>query len=202
MDEEATVFVVEDEEPVAKAVANAVKVIGLKPEVYSSAEGFLGSYDSSRFGCLVLDYKLSGTNGLELQRELNSLGSLLPVVMISGHADVRVAVEAMQNGAVTLLEKPFQMTRLHGAIREALDVAVRRRQKSAERDAAKATIDRLTQKEREVLYLVCQGHTNKDIAAQLGLSLRAIEDRRARMMKKLDVETLAELLTVCRKAEG
>jgi len=201
MAKESTVFVVEDEEPVAKAVANAVKLMGLRPEIYASSEDFLRSYDPKRSGCLVLDYKLSGKNGVELQRELNSLGSLLPVVMISGHANVRVVVQAMKCGAVSFLEKPFHMTSFHHAIREALDVDARRRQESAERDAARARIDGLTQKERDVLSLVCNGHTNKEIAERLGLSLRAVEDRRARMLKKLEIEALAELIALYRKAE-
>jgi len=197
---ESTVFIVDDEEPVARALANVVKLMGLRTEVYSSADAFLRSFDRTRHGCLVLDCKLPGLSGVELQKELKTFGSLLPVIMISGHANTQVVVESMKGGAVNFLEKPFHMSSLQEAIREALDMGAANRREAAERDEATEKIAKLTQKEREVLHLVCQGFTNREIAQDLGLSLRAVEDRRARMTKKLGAESLANLISIRDKA--
>ena len=193
MTDTPTVFVVDDDEAVNRAVAAAGGLLGRPVRAFTSAAAFLAEY-AGQPGCLVLDIKMPGMTGLELQRKLSDDGVPIPVVMISGHADVRTAVEAMTLGAVTLLEKPFRLDELLTHMRSALDrdaAGRAEREKSAAGDAVRA---QLTDKEREVLALIAAGRTNREMADELGLSLRAVEDRRARLMKKAGARTAAELV--------
>ena len=189
-----TIYVVDDDEAVGRALASAGKLLGHKVRAYDSAMAFLGGYDPTQSGCLVLDIKMPGMTGLELQRKLADDGVRLPVVMISGHADVRIAVETITLGALTLLEKPFRLDELLGHVRKALvkDLEYRDTQN---RDAeSSARLAQLTAKEREVLEMIAIGKTNREMAETLGLSVRAVEDRRARLMKKVDAHSVAELV--------
>jgi FixJ family two-component response regulator len=194
---EPTIFVVDDDAGVSKALASAGALLGHPVRAFASAADFLAAYDPATPGCLVLDIKMPGMTGLELQRKLADDGVRLPVVMVSGHADVRIAVEAMTLGALTLLEKPFRLDELIAHLRTALarDAAIRAT--ASRQDAAAARLAGLTPKEREVLERIARGATNKDIAADLGLSVRAVEDRRARLMKKMDAKSVADLVWVC-----
>jgi FixJ family two-component response regulator len=190
---EQTIFVVDDDAAVGRALSSAGKLLGNPVRAFASAADFLAAYTREP-GCLVLDIRMPGMTGLELQRKLADDGVPIPVVMISGHADVRIAVEAMTLGAVTLLEKPFRLEELLSHVRRALakDAADRAaRETSAAADARLAS---LTAKEREVLELVAAGKTNREMADLLGLSVRAVEDRRARLMKKVDAGSVAELV--------
>ncbi len=189
-----TLFVVEDDAAVASALSDVARLLELEAELYESADDFLSRYDGGRPGCLVLDYKLPGMNGVELQAKLRELNSLLPVIMISGHATVGTAVQALQLGAVTFLEKPFELNELSRHIEKALDLDRQRRQQHTQRDAALAKLAQLTKKEREVFYLVADGVTNAEIAKRLGISVRAVEDRRARMMKRLGADNLEQVI--------
>lgn len=187
------IFVVDDDAAVARALASAGKALGYPVRAFASAAEFLAAYSDDP-GCLVLDIRMPGMTGLELQRKLADDGARIPIVMISGHADVRIAVEAMTLGAVTLLEKPFRLDELLASVRKALerDAAARAdRQKSAD---AEQRLAALTLKEREVLELVAAGKTNREMADALGLSVRAVEDRRARLMKKVNAGSVAELV--------
>ncbi|MDY3552880.1 response regulator [Gemmata sp. JC717] len=194
MSAEPTIFVVDDDEAVGRALASAGRLLGCPVRTFTSAQSFLGAYERDQPGCLVLDIKMPGMTGLELQRALADANLNIPVVMISGHADVRIAVEAMTLGALTLLEKPFRLEELLTHVRRALekDRAERaNRQHAADADARLAA---LTPKEREVLDLIAAGKTNREMADALGLSVRAVEDRRARLMKKVDARSVAELV--------
>jgi FixJ family two-component response regulator len=193
---EPTIFVVDDDAGVSRALASAGAQLGHPVRAFPSAADFLAAHDPAAPGCLVLDIKMPGMTGLELQRKLADDGSRLPVVMVSGHADVRIAVEAMTLGALTLLEKPFRLDELISHLRAALarDAAVRSTQ--SRQDAAAARLASLTPKEREVLERIARGQTNKDIASELALSVRAVEDRRARLMKKMDARSVADLVWV------
>jgi FixJ family two-component response regulator len=189
---EPTIFVVDDDAAVGRALQSAGRLLGHPVRAFDSAIAFLDAY-SGEPGCLVLDIRMPGMTGLELQRKLAE-GTGIPVVMISGHADVRIAVEAMTLGAVTLLEKPFRLDELLAHVRKALekDAATRAaRQKSVDVGARLAS---LTLKEREVLDLIAAGKTNREMADALGLSVRAVEDRRARLMKKVGAGSVAELV--------
>jgi len=192
----ATVFIVDDDPAVIKLVTELVGAIGLRAQSWRSADTFLAAYAPTGPGCLVLDVRLPGMSGLELQKELTRRGATLPVILITGHADVRMAVEAMKAGALEFFEKPFRMQDLCDKIQEAVkqDQATWKRRK--ERQSAESRIGSLTPALRQVMEMVIDGKTNKEIAAELRLSLRAIEDRRARMMKKLQVKTRAELLSL------
>jgi FixJ family two-component response regulator len=194
MTAEATIFVVDDDEAVRRALTSAGGLLGHPVRGFASAADFLAEYSADQPGCLVLDLKMDGMTGLELQRKLADDGATIPVVMISGHADVRIAVEAMTLGAVTLLEKPFRLEELLGHLRNALARDRDDRSARARQADAGARLDALTAKEREVLEMIAAGKTNREMAADLGLSVRAVEDRRARLMKKVNARSVAELI--------
>jgi FixJ family two-component response regulator len=188
------VFVVDDDPAVGRAVAGAAQLLGLPVRLFTSAADFLAGCAPAAAGCLVLDICMPGMTGLELQRKLADSGITLPIIMVSGHADVPIAVEVMTRGAVTLLEKPFRLDALVAAVRRALEQDAAARAARARRAEAQAQLSRLTDREREVLERVIAGRTNRQIADELYLSVRAVEDRRGRLMKKLGVRTVAELV--------
>lgn len=194
MTAEPTIFVVDDDEAVRRALTSAGALLGHPVRGFASAADFLAAYDPAQPGCLVLDIKMPGMTGLELQRKLADEGVSIPIVMISGHADVRIAVEAMTLGAVTLLEKPFRLEELLAHLRRSLEKdRVDREARSKTADAA-ARLAALTPKEREVLEMIAAGKTNRAMAEELMLSVRAVEDRRARLMKKVDANSVADLV--------
>lgn len=201
MTAEPVIFVVDDDEAVRRALASAGTLLGRGVRSFASAAEFLAAYSPDQPGCLVLDIKMPGMTGLELQRKLADDGAAIPIIMISGHADVRIAVEAMTLGAVTLLEKPFRLEELLGHLRGALEKDARDREARGERAAATALLAGLTPKEREVLEMVAAGSTNRAIAEQLGLSVRAVEDRRARLMRKVNANSVPDLVVLL-AAEG
>lgn len=190
----SVVYVIDDDPAVRRALSTASQLLDSPVLAFASAEEFLAACDVNQPACLVLDIKMPGQSGLELQRELANRGLSWPIIMISGHADVRIAVEAMSQGAVTLLEKPFRLETLRTHIHrsQAQDRARRLEKKIRNDESAQFAI--LSEKEREVLRLIVTGKTNKEIARQLHLSVRAVEDRRGRMMRKLNVDSLAELV--------
>lgn len=196
MDSEPTIFVVDDDDAVRRAIAAAGQLIGRPVRAFASAAAFLEEYDASQPGCLVLDIRMPGMTGTELQRKLLDDGIAIPVVVVSGHADVRIAVEVMTRGAVTLLEKPFRLDELLAHLRRALDLDAVTRARTAVTAAADARLSGLTPKEWEVLEAVAAGKTNKEMAGALGLSLRAVEDRRSRLMKKVGAKSVAELVQI------
>jgi len=195
-----TLFIVEDDSAAAHALTSFARVMSLRTEVFESAETFLDAYDPSCPGCLVLDYKLPGQNGMQLYKKLIEMGSILPVIMISGHGTVEVAVDAMKSGALTFLQKPIRAAVFREAIQQAHSLDASRRRAAAETTEIEAKIAKLTAKEREVMHHVAQGKTNRQIAKELGLSSRGVEDRRARMMRKLDAVNLAEVIRIAQRA--
>jgi FixJ family two-component response regulator len=188
------IYVVDDDPAVSRALASAGELLGVPVAAFASAADFLREFDRTRPACLVLDIKMPTMTGLELQRYLADESISLPIIMISGHADVRIAVEVMARGAVTLLEKPFRLDELLAHLRRALEIDVARRDSETRHSQVESQFRMLTAKEREVLELVAAGKSNKQIAAQLQLSIRAVEDRRARVFKKLHVGSVAELV--------
>lgn len=189
-----TIYVVDDDPAVSRALASVGQLLELPVASFGSAADFLAAFDPAQPGCLILDIKMPGMSGLELQKKLQEQGHDLPIIMISGHADVRIAVEAMSQGAVTLLEKLFRLDELIAHIRRALELDAARRAARDKQVELEAQFAQLTPKEWEVLDLLATGKSNKQIAAQLHLSVRAVEDRRARLMKKLQVRSVAELV--------
>lgn len=193
MSDEATVFLVDDDPAALRSLATLVKVIFPRVATFSSAANFLAAYKNQP-GCLVLDVAMPGMSGLELHRRLIQDKITLPVVFVTGHGNVPMAVEAMQLGAVNFLQKPVQEQELWDSIRKALELDSQNRRRRARRQRADERLTRLTHGEREVLNLILEGKINKEIAVELGLSTRTIEDRRARLMKKMGAKSLAELI--------
>jgi RNA polymerase sigma factor (sigma-70 family) len=193
MNEEPTVFLVDDDPTTLELLTGLVKVIFPRVETFSSAAEFLAAYRNQP-GCLVLDVAMPGMSGLELHKRLVLDKMTLPVVFVTGHANVRMAVEAMQMGAVSFLLKPVQEQDLWKSIRRAIELDTQNRRRRARRQHAEERLARLSAGEREVLDLILEGKTNREIATKLHLSTRTIEDRRAKLMKKIGAESLAELI--------
>ena len=196
-----TLYLIDDDVAVSRALEAVGQMLRLPVLSFSSAEQFLKFDFANAVGCLIVDIKLPGMNGLELQAALRERSCELPVIIISGHADVLLAVEAMRLGAVTVLEKPFPLQQLTPHIQQAMELDRSRREASQQRELARGRMAALTLREREVLDLITTGTTNKQIAAQLHLTLRAIEDRRARLMRRMGVNSVAELMSLVPQAD-
>ena len=194
LNEEATIFVVDDDPAVLRSLATLVKVVFPRVKMYASAVEFLDAYQPGEPGCLVLDVAMPGMSGLELHRKLIEKKYDLPVVFVTGHANVQMAVGAMQTGAVNFLEKPFREQELWDSIRKALETDQFNRRRKARRRRIEKRIAQLTPAERQVLDLVLDGKSNREMAAELDLSIRTIEDRRAKMMKKMRAGSVVELI--------
>ena len=190
----ATVFVVDDDEAVRASLKLLLKTLGLPAQTYASAQEFLATFDERRGGCLVLDIRMPGMSGLELQEELNTRGAMLPIIFITGHGDVPMAVEAMQRGAMDFLQKPFRDQDLLDRISEALAKDRAGRELLGNRERIRARVAALTPREREVMALVTQGKANKVIAADLDLSQRTVEIHREHVMEKMGANSLAHLV--------
>jgi RNA polymerase sigma factor (sigma-70 family) len=191
---EPTIFAVDDDPEVLHSLTALIKVIFPRVETYDSASNFLAAYSPGRPGCLVLDVAMPGMSGLELQRKLAQQKADLPVVFLTAHGNVRMAVGAMQSGAVDFLEKPFHEQELWDSIRRGLEVDEQNRRRKSRRADVEERFAHLTPGEQDVLTLILEGKLNKEIASQLGLSIRTVEDRRARLMKKMQVESVAQLV--------
>ncbi len=202
MIEEPVVYVVDDDPSIIRLLVELVEALGLHVEGYESADGFLKAYQASRPGCLVLDVRVPGMSGLELQRQLIAAGSVLPIVFITGHADVRMAVEAMERGAFGFLEKPFRPQRALREIQSAVRLNVETWRRRAEAEDAARRLARLTPAERKVADHLVIGKTNKMIAEELGLSVRTIEAQRTSLMERLGMKSRAELLKLVAAERG
>lgn len=189
-----TVFVVDDDEAVRTSLRLLLKSVGLPVETFASGQEFLDQFDPDRAGCLVLDIRMPGISGLELQQHLNERHSIMPVVFITGHGDVPMAVEAMQAGAVDFIQKPFRDQDLIDRINRALEKDKAMRGELRERDEIRRRMSQLTPREHEVLELVTQGKANKVIAGDLNVSQRTVEIHRARVMEKMGAGSLAHLV--------
>src|SRR5688572_13949483 len=178
------------------------KSIGLEHEAFASSLDFLERYDSRRHSCLVADIRMPGVSGLELQQRLNERRCEIPIIFITGHGDVPMAVTAMKSGAVDFLQKPFRDQDLIDRIHKALDRDGERRKGRAEQDEIRARLELLTPRETEVMQRVVRGHANKVIAMDLGVSQRTVELHRARVMKKLRLRSVAELVHAIERIGG
>lgn len=189
-----TVFVVDDDEAVRSSLRLLLKSVGLPASAYGTAQEFLKAYDPEQPGCIVLDVRMPGMSGLEMQHELNLRGAIIPVIFITGHGDIPMAVEAMQHGAFDFLQKPFRDQDLLDRIQRATTRDCANRAELHERDRIRERLASLTPREREVLRLVTHGKANKVMAAELGVSQRTIEIHRARVMEKMAAASLAQLV--------
>ncbi len=192
--EGATVFVVDDEEPVRDSIVMLLRSVRLKTRCYADAADFLENHEPEAPGCLVLDVRMPRMSGLELQQELNRRGWTLPVIFITGHGDVPMAVEAMRAGALDFLQKPFKDDDLIRRVQKALEHDARERAQLRERNGLMRLFEELTPREREIARRIAAGEANKVVALELGLSERTVEMHRANLLQKLGIRNLAQLV--------
>jgi two-component system, LuxR family, response regulator FixJ len=197
----ATVFVVDDDDAVRTSLRLLLRSVGLPVETFASAQEFFDAFDPDRPGCLVRDIRMPGMSGLELQQRLLEIHAMAPIVFITGHGDVPMAVEAMQHGAVDFIPKPFRDQDLLDRINVALEKDRGNRAGLKERDAIRGRMQQLTPREREVLDLVTKGKANKVIAGDLDVSQRTVEIHRARVMEKMGASSLAHLVRMVIEAD-
>jgi two-component system response regulator FixJ len=198
---DAVVHVIDDDEGVRQSLAFLIATMGLAVRVYDSAVNFLDALGTLQPGCIVSDVRMPGIDGLELQRRLKTLGVLLPMIVITGHADVPLAVEAMKAGAIDFIEKPFDDELLISAIRVALDSYDRAGPREIEIQAIQKRLQSLSGREREVLEGLLAGRPNKLIAYDLGLSARTVEVHRANVMTKMTANSLSDLVRMALVAQ-
>lgn len=194
MTRQATVHVVDDDDAVRSSLRLLLKSAGLPTIAHASAQEFLAAWDGDQPGCLVLDVRMPGMSGIELQAELNQRGAIIPVIFISGHGDIPMAVEAIQHGAFDFLQKPFRDQDLIDRVQRALASDAEHRQLLQQRETLRQRLESLTPREQEVLELVTQGKANKVMAGDLGVSQRTVEIHRARVMEKMGAQSLAQLV--------
>ena len=194
---EPTVFIVDDDPSVLKGLSRLMKSVKLKVEAYSSAQEFLDSYNPVQPGCLLIDMRMPGISGLELQEILQSRNILIPTIIITGYGEVTDAVQAMKKGAIDFIEKPFNGQYLLDQVHKSIAEDAQIRKKQAQQQVVLASLALLTPREREVMDLVIAGKANKVIALELGLSMKTVEFHRAHMMKKMKVDSVAELVDLC-----
>ena len=188
------VYVVEDDPALRSLIKALAQSIGVAAREFPSADRFLEQYDPRQPGCLVLDIFMPGMSGLELQDELNRRGAVIPVIFITGHADVASAVAAVRHGAFNYLQKPFRNSELIENVRQALELDRRGREMLAQHDAIRDRIASLTPREREVLELIVKGLASKVMAEEMGLSKRTVELHRSRVMDKMGASSIAQLV--------
>lgn len=196
----STVYLVDDDPSVRNALTRALTAEGFHVVSWASADAFLAEYDPEKPGCLVADVTMPGTDGLQLQALLTASDRSLPIVFITGNANVRMSVQAMRAGAVTFLPKPVRLAELAGAVREGLERDQSLRQRRATRTAIQSRLAALTARERQVFDLVVAGKMNKQIAAQLGAAEKTVKVHRGRVMFKMRVRSVAELVTLASQA--
>ncbi len=198
--QQPTVFLIDDDEPVRQAISLLLKSSGIPCEVFSSGDVFLAAFDQDRPGCVVVDMRMPGIGGLDLQARLAASGLNVPVIVITGHGDVPAAVRAMKQGAVDFIEKPFNDQTLLDAVNRAMVQDAEQREAAIRRRENRARYEGLSDREREVMALVVAGQPNKIIAHELSLSIKTVEYHRGRVMGKMEVESVPDLVRAAQDA--
>lgn len=191
---EPTVYIVDDDQEVREAIGLLMDSVGLAAEPYACAQDYLDSFDPARPGCLVLDVRMKGMSGLDLQQRLASEPIHPPIIVITGHGDVPMAVRAVKTGAVDFIEKPFNDQVLLDAVHRAFEQDAERRGQASRLADIKERLERLTPREREILDQVVAGKRNKVIAADLGITQSTVEAHRAKVMEKMEARSLSDLM--------
>lgn len=191
-----TIFIVDDDEAVRDSLRWLLEANGYRVRSFSGAEEFLESYDPNQVGVLIVDVRMPGMSGLELQEELIARQAPLPIVFITGHGDVPMAVSTMKKGAVDFLEKPFNETDLRSIVARMLEMATERFSQLQAKKNQEAVLGRLTAREQQVLERIVAGRLNKQIAGDLNISIKTVEAHRANIMEKLEVTTVADLMKI------
>ena len=189
-----TVFVIDDDEAVRDSVRWLVESVDLAVETFSSAQSFLDSYDPARTGCILADVRMPGMSGLEMQQVLSTLPPGPPLIVVTGHGDVQMAVHAMKAGAFDFVEKPFNDSRLLDLVQKAVSESLSDAGRRAEQAEVAACIEKLTPREAEVLEQLMKGLSNKGVANTLGISDKTVEAHRAKVMEKLEAVSFADLM--------
>lgn len=202
MPSDTIVHIVDDDEAVRESLAFLLDSAGMKSRTYESAEALLGSLQTATTGCVVTDVRMPGMSGIDLLRHLRDAGNTLPLIVITGHGDVPLAVEAMKLGASDFIEKPFSDEALLGSIHTALERLADGGQLEAEKNAAAERLGALSARERDVLQGLVAGKPNKTIAFDLGISPRTVEVYRANLMTKMQASSLSELVRMSLLATG
>lgn len=190
----AIIYIVDDDDGMRRALTVLLTTVGYQAVAFARPADFLAQYNQNHPGCLVLDVRMPEMSGLEVQQQLNRAGSMLPVIMITGHGDIPMAVQAMKDGAFDFLQKPFRDQELLDRINAALKQDAENRAMVARHAEVKRRLDSLTPREREVMALVVDGRANKVIAVDLGLSERTVEIHRANVMEKMGARSVAHLV--------
>ncbi len=196
-----TVFVVDDDPDVRKSVALLARSVGLEVETYSSAREFLDGYDPSKPGCLVLDVRMPGMTGLEMQKE-SALLDGPPVIFVSAHGEIPLATQAIRSGALDFIQKPFSPQTLLERIHEALTIDHQRRQRRTQACAVQERLQKLTEREREIMQLLARGETAKRIAILLAISPKTVDNHRAKILEKMRVDNPTQLTRLLGTLDG
>ena len=199
---EPRVYIVDDDEAMRDSLKWLLESRGLQVELYPSAEAFLRAYHNGYCGCLVLDVRMPGMSGLDLYGQLQAQASTLPVIFITGHGDVPMAVSALKKGAADFIEKPFNDQDMLGLIESCMKQDRAAAARRAENASVAQRLDSLTQREREVLGLIVGGRLNKQIADDLGISIKTVEVHRSRVMEKMGANSVAELVQLVLKSQS
>ena len=192
--DDKTIFVVDDDKAVRDSLSWLISSVGLHVETFGSAQDFLDVYDPTRPGCLLVDVRMPGMSGLELQKRLAENPHCLPVIVVTGHGDVQMAVRAMKDGAFDFIEKPYNDQILLDLVQKAVRECERRRTQVTSHQEIQELVDTLTPRERQVRDMIVAGNTNKQIAYALDISEKTVEAHRAKVMEKLQASSLADLI--------
>jgi len=196
MKSQPVVYVVDDDDAVRKALSMLIKTAGLAVQAYDSAQAFLDNYSPHQPSCLILDVRMPGMSGMELQEKLINLNINIPIIIITGHGDVPMAVRAVQKGALDFIQKPFEDDMMLERIQKAIEIDTKNREERARQEEIEVRIARLSPREREVMDMLVDGKQTKEIAFHLGLSRKTVDIHRSHVMMKLGVGSVVELVRI------
>lgn len=199
---EQKVYIIDDDEAVRDSIKELVESVDLNAEIFESAVSFLDSFTADKAGCLVLDIRMARMSGLILQERLNEMSATIPIIFITGHGDVNMAVEALKSGAVDFIQKPYHDQNLLDSINDALELDNRNRSGSQQEKTMEKCIEKLTEREHQVMDLLSQGHTNKMIGKNLDISPRTVEVHRQHILQKFKVKSVTQLMYLLSKRDN